>query len=45
VNKPKGCYFHTRCPIAKDICKEVEPPLKNVSDTHKVYCHFPGEIG
>jgi peptide/nickel transport system ATP-binding protein len=44
VNKPKGCYFHTRCPIAKDICKEVDPPLKNVSDTHKVYCHFPGEI-
>jgi peptide/nickel transport system ATP-binding protein len=45
VNKPKGCYFHTRCPIAKDICKEVDPPLKNVSGTHKVYCHFPGEIG
>ena len=44
VNKPKGCYFHTRCPIAKEICKEAEPPLKNVSDSHKVYCHFPGEI-
>ena len=25
VNLPKGCPFHTRCPYAKDICREKVP--------------------
>ncbi len=36
----KGCAFHTRCPYAKDICKQEAPTLKEVMTGHKVACHF-----
>ncbi len=44
VNTPTGCKFHTRCPYAKDICKEMIPPAKEVGPRHIVNCHFAGEI-
>lgn len=31
-NPPQGCPFHTRCPIAKDKCKENIPQLKDIGD-------------
>lgn len=37
---PQGCRFHTRCPIAQDICKREEPPLVPVGDNHFAACHF-----
>ncbi|MDZ4728182.1 MAG: ABC transporter ATP-binding protein [Leptospira sp.] len=40
-NKPSGCYFHTRCPIAEDICQKQIPEVKSFSDGRKVACHFP----
>lgn len=40
LNKPSGCYFHTRCPIAKDICKKETPPSKKLTETHFSSCHF-----
>ena len=40
-NKPSGCYFHTRCPIAEDICQKQIPEEKSFSDGRKVACHFP----
>src|SRR5690606_11766747 len=27
ANPPSGCCFHTRCPLARDICKTTVPPL------------------
>lgn len=40
VSIPPGCRFHTRCPIAQDICKSQEPPLQLVGDDHLAACHF-----
>ncbi len=39
VNPPKGCRFHTRCPLAKDICKEQEPEWREIAPDHWVACH------
>jgi len=34
---PKGCFFHPRCPYAKDICRNKMPDLYDVND-HQVRC-------
>ena len=39
VNPPSGCRFHTRCPLAIDICKRVDPEFRNVGNDHYVACH------
>ncbi len=39
VNPPKGCRFHTRCPLAIPICKEVAPEWRDVGNGHWVECH------
>ncbi|SAL87651.1 oligopeptide/dipeptide ABC transporter ATPase [Caballeronia terrestris] len=38
---PAGCVFHTRCPSARDVCREDAPPVHWLSATHHVTCHFP----
>jgi peptide/nickel transport system ATP-binding protein len=39
ANPPPGCRFHTRCPLAVDICKRIEPPLIDIGNEHFVACH------
>lgn len=44
ITPPSGCRFHTRCPVAKDLCKQQEPQLKKVEGLNtEVACHFAGE--
>jgi len=38
LNPPKGCRFHPRCPIAKEICSQQEPEFREVSSDHWVAC-------
>lgn len=39
IKPPKGCKFHTRCPYATDICKEVLPDFVEAEPGHFVACH------
>lgn len=38
LNPPKGCRFHTRCPIAVDKCSQEEPAFKEIRPGHWVAC-------
>jgi oligopeptide/dipeptide ABC transporter ATP-binding protein len=41
INPPPGCRFHTRCPYATKVCREVEPPLTMYPNGHQAACHHP----
>jgi len=40
LNPPSGCRFHTRCPLAFDLCSQQEPPLKDYGGGHYAACHW-----
>ncbi|HXF43752.1 MAG TPA: ABC transporter ATP-binding protein [Pyrinomonadaceae bacterium] len=44
INPPKGCRFHTRCPIAQEVCKSSEPQLVEFEPGWKSACFFPKKI-
>jgi oligopeptide/dipeptide ABC transporter ATP-binding protein len=39
ADPPPGCSFHTRCPLAESVCRDIEPELKQVGDRN-VSCHL-----
>ncbi len=41
INPPAGCRFHTRCPEAREVCTEVRPDCRAVTDgadPHRAAC-------
>jgi oligopeptide/dipeptide ABC transporter ATP-binding protein len=40
---PPGCRFHTRCPLAQDICRTQEPAMRSLGKDHAAACHFATE--
>jgi oligopeptide/dipeptide ABC transporter ATP-binding protein len=34
-----GCRFRSRCPLAIDVCAEVDPPAVELGDGHRAWCH------
>lgn len=37
---PSGCSFHTRCPLAMDLCRQVRPEIETDDQEHSVACHL-----
>lgn len=40
INRPSGCAFNPRCPIAADICRTQSPELMTIGN-RQIACHFP----
>jgi oligopeptide/dipeptide ABC transporter ATP-binding protein len=36
---PSSCRLAARCPLARPVCSEVEPPLGQIGPTHAVACY------
>ncbi len=41
INPPSGCYFHPRCPRAREICFMESPPWKQIGPNWQARCFFP----
>ena len=40
IDPPPGCRFHTRCPIAADVCSRDRPEWRDAGGGHWVACHL-----
>jgi len=40
IDPPPGCRFHTRCPIAVNLCRSVDPALRSDASGRVVACHL-----
>ena len=40
ANRPSGCAFHPRCPLASDLCRSHAPDLLAAGDGRTVACHM-----
>jgi oligopeptide/dipeptide ABC transporter ATP-binding protein len=40
IDRPSGCPFHPRCPLAQARCSEEEPELRELAADHFAACHF-----
>ena len=39
VNSPSGCRFHTRCPEAREVCRQTHPELLDAGADHGSRCY------
>jgi peptide/nickel transport system ATP-binding protein len=45
INKPVGCGFYPRCPVAIDgLCNRIDPPLVEVDGGHQAACFLYPEV-
>jgi oligopeptide/dipeptide ABC transporter ATP-binding protein len=40
IERPSGCHFHPRCPMAMPVCREREPALIQLPGGRSVTCHL-----
>ena len=40
VNRPQGCRFHPRCPLAVERCRHEKPWLRDIGGGRDVMCHL-----
>jgi peptide/nickel transport system ATP-binding protein len=45
ADRPSGCAFHPRCPVAIARCRTETPPLQIVADGRAVACHLSDTMG
>lgn len=43
ANAPVGCAFHTRCPVAMEVCRRKRPDLMETVPGHHTACHLFSE--
>ncbi len=42
ADMPRGCRFHTRCPLVlESLCHREEPPWRETESGNKIRCHIP----
>lgn len=44
VGAPAACRFSSRCPLAQDICREVDPPAVDLGGGRIARCHFASDV-
>ena len=44
ADPPPGCFFHPRCPHARERCRVERPELREVAKNHLAVCHYAGEL-
>jgi len=40
LRPPPGCRFHTRCPMAMEVCRSMDPRMRDMPDGRAVACHL-----
>ena len=46
LDPPSGCRFHTRCPVATDLCSQTDPDLRILASNQQAACLLaPGYSG
>lgn len=42
---PRGCPYYPRCPLAEEVCREIEPRLAVLRPGHLAACHVAARLG
>lgn len=42
--RPSGCAFHPRCPLARERCRSEQPPVRELESGRFTACHFAEEL-